>query len=139
MLSKVSYESEVIEIRESYNQNFVLNNLTLPLARKLAVAAFIIDFRSEERQIKCSKTDDAIHNAGHIIIEGLIKSPVISGSSPGIQKSSISSHSNCKMPVPGIRSSVESHDYMPELRIRHRLISIFSAIWKNLFDNKPGM
>ncbi len=138
MLSKVSSESEVIKIRESYNQNFILNNLTIPLARKLAVAAFIIDSRLEAEQIKCFKTDDAIYNAGNIISEGFMRSSIISRSSPGTQKSDISSHYNCKVPAPGMRSSMESHDYMSGLCVWSRFISIFSAIWKNLFDNKPG-
>ncbi|MCX9010524.1 MAG: hypothetical protein OIN66_05310 [Candidatus Methanoperedens sp.] len=129
MLYKISSESEMVNIYESYTQNFTLNNLTIPLARKLAVAVFI-DSRQETEQIQGFKTDDAIYNSGNIIIEDHMRSPVISRSSPDMQKSSIDSHTNFKVPAAGMSSSVESHDYISGLRVWRRFVSIFSVIWK---------
>lgn len=137
MLYKISSESETVNIYENYTQNFTLNDLTIPLARKLAVAVFI-DSRPETEQIQGFKTYDAIYNTGNIIIEDHSRPPVISRSSPDAQKSSIHSHTDYKAPATVMKSTVESRDYMSEPRVLRMFISIFSVIWKSLFDNKPG-
>lgn len=137
MLYKISSESETVNIYENYTQNFTLNNLTIPLTRRLAVCIFI-GSRPGMEQIQGFKTDDAIYNTGNIIIEDHSRSPLISRSSPDTQKSSIRSHTDYKAPATGMKSTVESHDYISEPRLWHMFISIFSVIWKSLFDNKPG-
>ena len=136
MLYKISSESETANIYESHTKNFTPNNLTIPLARKLAVAAFI-DSRSEAEQIQGFKTDDAIHNAGNIITEYYMRSPVISCVLSDTQKSDIGSPANFKVPVPSIRNSARSHDYTLGLRVWRSLISILLLTWKNLLGSKP--
>ncbi len=134
MLYKIS--SETVNIHEGHTQNFTLNNLTIPLARKLAVAVFI-NSGSEAEQIQGFKTDDAVYNTGNIITEDYMRPPVISRDSSDTQKSHIGSPPNIKVPAPGMRNSAQSHDYTAGLRLWRSFISILLLTWKNLLDNKP--
>ncbi|VVB90699.1 Uncharacterised protein [uncultured archaeon] len=65
--------------KDKYTQNLILGHFTMPLARNLAVAAFM-DIRPETAQMQGIKTCDTAYNEGSIISEYDIRSPSISQS-----------------------------------------------------------
>lgn len=110
---------EISNVNENYTQNFILDRLTVPLARKLAVAAFI-DLRPEAAQMQDFKTHDTIYNAGSIISEVCMQSPAISQSVRSI--------------APEISDSFESPDtgFQPW----RSFTSMLSAAWKKLLPGR---
>ncbi|VVB90749.1 Uncharacterised protein [uncultured archaeon] len=121
VVSMSSTDSSAIEINnyiENYSQNFVLDWLTLPLARSLAVAVFM-----EQRppaQMKDIKNPSPTHNEGSLIIESDARSPALSQT----MKS--------KDEVAKVTESLKSR-YIGLLQWRN-FMSMLSAIWKKMLS-----
>ena len=99
-MSIVSSTAETFNINDKYTQNFIMHHLTTPLARKLAIAAFM-DFSPGVEQ-----THYPIYNAGSIILDYDRQG------------------SNHEVPV--MKDSVKSSDFRPKTKWWRRFISFIN-------------
>ncbi len=106
MSSTVSSTKEIFNVNDNYTQNFTMDSLTIPLARKLAIAAFM-DFRPEMKL-----THNTIYNGGSIIVDYDRQK-----CNPNVQ-------------VSMMRDSVKSSNFRSEFKWWRRFISLLSATWK---------
>ncbi len=94
----MSVIDQVLKGNEEYAKNFMLADLPIPPAKKLAVVA-CMDARLTVSQLLGLKTGDAhiIRNAGGLITEGALRSLIISHHLLGTQEFMIINHTDCGM------------------------------------------
>lgn len=94
----MSVTDEGLKANEVYAQNFTLDHLPIPPARKLAVVA-CMDARLTVEELLGLKTGDAhiIRNAGGIVTEDALRSLIISHHLLGTQEFIIINHTDCGM------------------------------------------
>ncbi|MGN6633671.1 MAG: beta-class carbonic anhydrase [Nitrososphaeraceae archaeon] len=89
---------KIVDANKQYSRNFKHGNLSIPLARKLAVLA-CMDARLNVNEALGLKTGDAhiIRNAGGIATDDAIRSLIISHELLGTQEFVVINHTDCGM------------------------------------------